>query len=144
MGCVGKSARPIFFDKCRQKQRKVLSHDNTPFQNLYNNTRKISSEMPTCRQSTARGIKPVSVFDPYSFFQHRIILYGRTTVLIGRYSDFPQSALPSRQHVSGVIQADLITRITAAGTVPDSHRIPLHRSGDCHQIAYFGCKDKHK
>jgi len=27
--------------------------------------------------------------------------------------------------------------ITAAGTVPDSHRIPLHRSGSCHPITIF-------
>ena len=32
--------------------------------------------------------------------------------------------------------------ITAAGTVPDSHRIPLHHGDIGHQIAIFGCKDK--
>jgi hypothetical protein len=31
--------------------------------------------------------------------------------------------------------------ITAAGTVPDSHRIPFHHGGISHQIALFGCKD---
>jgi len=35
-------------------------------------------------------------------------------------------------------------RITAAGTVPDSHRIPLHRGGIGHQIAFYGCKGTKK
>jgi hypothetical protein len=30
--------------------------------------------------------------------------------------------------------------ITAAGTVPDSHRIPLHHGGFCPQIAFVGAK----
>ena len=33
-----------------------------------------------------------------------------------------------------------LRRITAAGTVPDSHRIPLHRGDFCRLIAIFGCK----
>ena len=34
--------------------------------------------------------------------------------------------------------------ITAAGTVPDSHRIPLHRGGINRLIAIFGCKSTNK
>jgi len=34
--------------------------------------------------------------------------------------------------------------ITAAGTVPDSHRIPLHRGGISRLIAIFGCKSTNK
>jgi hypothetical protein len=34
--------------------------------------------------------------------------------------------------------------ITAAGTVPDSHRIPFRRGDIGHQIAYFGGKDRKK
>ena len=33
-----------------------------------------------------------------------------------------------------------LRRITAAGTVPDSHRIPLHHGGYSHQIAFLACK----
>ena len=59
----------------------------------------------------------------------------RSALASGRSSDFPQSALPSQHLVSGVIQADLKMRITAAGTVPDFHRIPLHQAVFYHQIA---------
>ena len=34
--------------------------------------------------------------------------------------------------------------ITAAGTVPDSHRIPLHRGGINRLIAIYGCKNTNK
>jgi len=30
--------------------------------------------------------------------------------------------------------------ITAAGTVPDSHRIPLHQAASATGLPYFGCK----
>jgi len=45
---------------------------------------------------------------------------------------FPRSALPSQpsQRPVASLQADPVFQgITAAGTVPDSHRIPLHRCG---------------
>ena len=45
---------------------------------------------------------------------------------------FPQSALPSQpcpRPVTFSKQTLCFEGITAAGTVPDSHRIPLHRSG---------------
>ena len=34
-----------------------------------------------------------------------------------------------------------LTGITAAGTVPDSHRVPLHQADFFHQIAIIGGKD---
>jgi hypothetical protein len=55
----------------------------------------------------------------------------------GRSSDFPQSALPSRQLVSGVIQADLSKEDYScrysSGLSPDS----LTSGGFGHQIAIY-------
>ena len=46
--------------------------------------------------------------------------------------------------VSGVIQANPIMGITAAGTVPDSHRIPLHQAASATRLPYFGGKGTNK
>lgn len=47
--------------------------------------------------------------------------------------------LPDFKSVALYEQASLMG-ITAAGTVPDSHRIPLHHGGFCPQIAFVGAK----
>jgi hypothetical protein len=44
--------------------------------------------------------------------------------------------LPGIVVASGVIQANPSKGITAAGTVPDSHRIPLHQAASAAQLPY--------
>ncbi len=48
-------------------------------------------------------------------------------ILVGLLA-FPSPLTFPSLLLSGVIQADPMTGITAAGTAPDFHRIPLHRS----------------
>ena len=80
----------------------------------------------------------------------------RSALASGRSSDFPQSALPSRTpprspplrgEGEGVgcsvalHKQTLLRRITAAGTVPDSHRIPLHQAASATRLPLSVCKD---
>lgn len=52
---------------------------------------------------------------------------------VGRYSGFPLSVSPSHRiaaSVAFVVTDFFLMRITAAGTAPVLHRIPLHRQAD--------------
>jgi len=58
-----------------------------------------------------------------------ILLAGLLTFLSLHY-------LPDLWSVALYIQTSL-TRITAAGTVPDFHRIPLHQAASATRLPYF-------